>query len=285
MKKFNPKTLLITGICVISFIFIFLSSFIVKEGYVGIVMELGKAERIAYPGLNFKIPLINTVEEIEIRQRKMTAELKSATSDQLSITSSVSINWTVNKNSEMQLFIDYGSLKQFEERILAPKLNSAGKSALAKFSAEALIKDRNKATDLIFEEMKSVMKNYPITINSPQIENIALPQEYLNSVLEKEKAKQDVERERQILEKQNLQSQQRVNTANAERDAIKAEADGKAYAIETEAKAKAQAIEILNKQLKSSENYIDFAKIEKWNGVLPQTMLGGSENILLPISK
>ena len=45
----------------------------------------------------------------------------------------MSINWTVEKASAMDLFIKYGGLEQFENRILDPKLRSAAKAALAQF--------------------------------------------------------------------------------------------------------------------------------------------------------
>ena len=45
-------------------------AFITKEGHVDVVKRFGKAISVAQPGLNFKIPLIDTTDTIEIRTRK-----------------------------------------------------------------------------------------------------------------------------------------------------------------------------------------------------------------------
>lgn len=277
----------VSSLLIIFVVMLFGSFFIIKEGSVGIVTKLGKAEYVVYPGLNFKIPFINGVEEIEIRQRKFVAsDLKATTKEQLNISAQVSLNWTVNKGSEMDLFIHYGTLAQFEDRILAPKLSSAAKQALARYSSEELTQDRNKAINSILEEMEVVMKGFPVTINSPQIENIAFPQTYLDAVLRKEEAKQAEYTAQHLLNKQNYDAQQKVNTANAEAVAIKAKADAEAYSIIKVAEAEAQAIFLVSEQLKgSSNNYLELQKVKKWTGTLPQTLLtpDGQEKLILPI--
>ena len=116
------------------------------EGHVGIKM-FGRADAQLPPGLNFKIPLIQTVETVEVRQRRNVEELTGATSEQLPIRATVSVNWTANKESALDLYVKYGGIPQFEERILDPKLRSVSKAAIAKFSAEDLIKNRTGRND------------------------------------------------------------------------------------------------------------------------------------------
>ena len=69
--------------------------------------------------------------------------------------------------------------------------------------------------------------------------------------------------------------------------AIAAEADGKrkiavakADSAETIINASAQAYSIRLKQKELTPNYIEFKKIEKWNGELPQTMAGNSGSLI-----
>lgn len=268
---------------VVSLFLVLGSIVIVPEGHVGIIKNFGKATRQIDPGLNFKLPFVESVTEIEVRQRKTTETLTAATENQLAITAEVSINWTVDKQSAMELFIQYGGLEQFKSRILTPKLRSSAKAALARFPADQLIRNRNLAVTAIFDEMVESMTAFPVTVNSPQIENIAFPEQYLDAVLEKEKAREAAEREKHNLERQRLIAQQKVNTANAERDATKARADGEAYKIETEATAEANAIEIINAQLAKSGQYVELVKARKWNGELPQTLFtgGGEDQSLL----
>ena len=130
-------------------VLVFFSVYTVEEGHVGIVKRFSKAIAQVDPGLHLKIPFVDTVEAIEVRQRKNTETLAAATENQLPVTADVSINWTVDRPSAMKLFIQYGGLAQFESRILDPKLRSAAKAAISKFPADQLIRNRQAAVNAI----------------------------------------------------------------------------------------------------------------------------------------
>ena len=254
-------------------VFVLNSFFIVQEGQVGILKRLGKAHSEKRPGLHMKMPFIETVIRIDVRQRKNVEELHAATEDQLPISAETSINWTVNLSSVMDLYINYGGLDQFETRILDPKLRSAAKAALARFPANQLIRERQTVVAEIMETMSAEMAPFPITINSPQLENIVLPEKYMAAVEAKESARETAEREKHILAQQKLKAQQQVNTAEANAESVKLEADAEAYRVRVTAEAEAAAIDLVNEQLAQSPRYIDLVVAKQWNGVLPVTAL------------
>ncbi|MXX89812.1 MAG: prohibitin family protein [Boseongicola sp. SB0677_bin_26] len=250
------------------------SVYTVEEGHVGIVKRWSKAVDQVGPGLHVKIPIADSIERIEVRQRKNVEDLAAATKNQLPTTATVSINWTVNRNSAMDLFIHYGGLDQFETRILDPKLRSAAKAAIARFQADELIRNRQAAVAAIMEGMALELEGFPVTVNSPQIENLSLPNAYLQAVEEKEKAREDAEKEKHKLDQQRLIAQQAVNSAEANAEAKRLEADAEAYRVLTEAQAEADAIRLINEQLGRSPLYVDLVRAKRWDGVLPQTVLG-----------
>ena len=260
-----------------------LTLYTIEEGHVGIVKRFGKAIRQVDPGIHLKIPLVDGVEEIEVRQRKNVEELAAATANQLPIQAAVSINWTVEKASAMDLFIKYGGLEQFETRILDPKLRSAAKAALAQFPADQLIRNRQAAVAAIMDEMLQELAAFPLTVNSPQIENIALPPTYQEAVLEKERARENAEQEKHTLERQRLVALQAVNSAEANAAAKRLEADAEAYRVTAVAEAEATAIRLINEQLEKSPRYVDLVKAKQWDGVLPQTMLAEDGAVLFSI--
>ena len=57
----------------------------VEEGHVGIVKTFGEAKSQVDPGLHFKVPFIDTVEEMEVRTRKNVEDMASSTSEQMPI--------------------------------------------------------------------------------------------------------------------------------------------------------------------------------------------------------
>ena len=255
----------------------------VPEGHVGIEKRFGKAVAQTDPGLRFKLPIIVTVEEIEVRQKKNVEELAAVTQNQLPVTATVSVNWTVDKEAAMELFIQYGGLSQFENRVLDPKLRSASKAAIARYPADELIQKRSLVATEILEELQRVTANLPISINSPQIENISLPKAYLETIQIKEQAREEAKTEQHRLDKQKLIAQQEVQTADADRDATMARADGIAYKLLTEATAEAEAIRLVSEQLRKSPTYVDLVKAKAWNGTLPRTVLSEGTGILFTV--
>ena len=256
---------------------------IIDEGHVGIVKRWGKAVAQLDPGFHFIVPIADSIEKIEVRQRKNVEELRAATENQLPITASVSINWTVNRESAMALFIAYGGLDQFEARILDPKLRSAAKAALSKFPADRLIRNRQDAVAAIMSNMTAELESFPVTINSPQIENIELPPQYAEAVLEKERSRENAEREKHALERQRLIALQAVNSAEANARAKRIEAEAEAFRVATEAAAEAEAIRLVNQQLARSPRYIELTRAKRWNGVLPTTVLDDGATPLLSL--
>lgn len=266
--------------------------FVVPEGHVGIVTKFSKAEYQVGPGLHFKTPFVNGVEKIEVRERKIVETLNAATKNQLPITSETSVNWSVDRQSAMDIYVEYGSLAQFEDRVLEPKLRQASKAALANFNADELIRDRNAAIAKIQEFMVQMMEGYPVTVHSPQIEDITLPPTYRDAVLAKERAREDAAKEKYNLEKQALTAAQLTQTAEAERDAQIARADGEAYRVKVTAQAEAEsiilrgeaeakAIKEVEEALKSNPLLVEYEKAKRWDGKLPTSMIpSGSVPIL-----
>lgn len=267
----------------------------VEEGNVGIVKRFGEATQQVNPGLHVKIPYVDTVEILEIRTRKNVEKLSASTHEQMPVTAEVSINWTVIRDQAFDLFKSYGGLSQFESRILDPKLRSAAKDALARYKAEEIIQNRGQVITRIEELLFAEMQEYPVKLDSAQLENLELPQKYLQSIETKQTEKNLAAAEKHRLDRQQLEAQREVNTANAKRDAAKATADGKAYAIRTEAMAEAEAIklkgiaeaEAINKKaaaLKQSHVLVEYVRAQQWNGQLPVTMMGEGQNVLWNMS-
>lgn len=290
MKK-GKGTIIVLAILLVIVISAVQASYTVDEGHVGIVKRFGEAKEQVNPGLHFKVPYVDSVEILEIRTRKNLEKLNASTHEQMPVTAEVSINWTVKRDQAFDLFKRFGGLSQFESRILDPKLRSATKAALARYKAEEIIQNRTQVIALIEELLVEVMQEYPVKLDSAQLEDLGLPQKYIQSIETKQTEKNLAAAEQHRLERQKLEAQREVNTANAKRDAAKATADGRAYAIKIEAVAEAQAIklkglaeaEAIKKKaeaLNDSNVLVEYVRAQQWNGQMPQTIMGGGQNVL-----
>ena len=195
------------------------------------------------------------------------------------------------RTEAFDLFKSYGGLTQFENRILDPKLRSATKDALARYKAEELIQNRSQVIARIEELLLDEMKAYPVKLDSAQIEDLVLPQKYIQSIETKQTEKNLAAAEKHRLERQKLEAQREVNTAMAQRDAAKAKADGKAYSIKIEAQAEAEAIklkglaeaEAMQKKaeaIKNNATLVEYMRAQQWNGQMPTTVMGSDQGIL-----
>ena len=232
----------------------------VDEGHVGIVKQWGKVVSQTEPGIHMKWPIAEKVYEMEVRQRKNVEELAAATTNQLPVKAVVSINWTVNRADAYRLYIEYGGLDQFENRIIDPKLRNAVKAALAQFTAEQLIRNRQQAVAFVMDNMVRELEQFPVTVNSPQLEQLELPPTYLEAVKQKEEALQNAKKEEHNLTKQRLVAQQAVNSAEANAEAKKLEADAEAYKVKTVAEAEANAVKMLREELKNTPLYVEYVR-------------------------
>lgn len=72
---------------VLVLVFIFFSSlFTINQGYIGVITMFGKYRRIVRPGLNIKIPILETVaKKVSIQNRSVELEFQAVTLDQANV--------------------------------------------------------------------------------------------------------------------------------------------------------------------------------------------------------
>lgn len=268
------------------------SLYTVDEGYLGIVKRLGEVQGSVTPGLHFKMPLIDEIIHLEIRTKKNVESMSVATKEQMRAEATISSNWTVKKEAVVDLYKQYGSLEQFEERVLDPRLRDVAKQSISKFTAEENINTRELVTETIKSEFLEKVTNLPVTIDSIQYENIELPKIYLESINAKQTAKNERDAEQFKLERQKLEAMRAVNTAEAQKQSAQLQADGIAYKIKVEseaeagkitviADAEAKAMKIKAEALKANTDLIEYQKAINWNGVLPHTVMGNNPGVFM----
>ena len=269
----------------------------VEEGHVAVVKRFSEAKYQVEPGLHFKAPIVDSLETMEVRTRKNVEEnIPVATAEQMPSHATVSVNWTVNRVEAIDIFKQYGGLDQFESRILDPKLKSGSKEAISKHTAEEIIRNRNVVITKIQDAIITAMEPYPIVINSVQLENITFPRTYTEAIEAKQVALQEAVKEEHKLERQRLEAQRQVNTAEAEKQSRMKAADGVAYQTETEAKAEAEAIRLIGianagkiqamaTALATNPQVIEYEQVKRWQGTVPTTVMGDGQSIMWQMNK
>jgi regulator of protease activity HflC (stomatin/prohibitin superfamily) len=253
----------------------------IDAGHVGIVKRFGNVIDVVDPGLHLKIPYADTVEEMEVRERAFSMQLDAASQDPLEMPVTVTVNWLVKRSNVKDLYIQFGSLQQFEVRIIQPRLNDAVKGVTSRYTVNDLLRKRSEYRDLSQKAFGDRMPD-DIQITGFSIVNIGFPPEYTKAIRDKQVAREQAETEKYVLERQRLTTTQVTQTAMAQRDADKARADGRAYEIKVQGQAQADAIRIMGEALAKNPLVVEYKKIERWGGTFPTTFMGGEagSNIL-----
>ena len=119
----------------------------IDAGHVGIVKRFGNVIAVVDPGLHVKIPYADTVEEMEVRERAFTMKLEAASQDPLEMPITVTVNWLVKPTNVKDLYVQFGSLAQFEARIIQPRLNDAVKGVTSAYIVNDLLRKRGEYRD------------------------------------------------------------------------------------------------------------------------------------------
>lgn len=262
------------ALVVVVLVTLFLGIYRIDAGHVGIVKRFGNVIDVVDPGLHVKMPYADTVEEMEIRERAFPMTLEAASQDPLELPIKVTVNWQVKRQSVRKLYIQFGSLQQFETRIIQPRLNDAVKGVTSGYTVNDLLRKRTEYRDRSQATFTQRMPN-EIEITGFSIVNIGFPPEYTKAIRDKQVAREQAETEKYVLDRQRLTSTQVTQTAMAQRDADKARADGRAYEIKVQGQAQADAIRIMGEALSKHPLVVEYKKVERWGGNFPTTFMGG----------
>lgn len=251
-------------IAVFAIIVIFSSFTTIESGTVGVVSVFGAVRNEPlYEGLHFITPLITTVTKMDTRTQKVEAVCAAASKDLQTISATIAVNYRVIENTAPMLYSGVG--RDYENVIIVPAIQESVKAVVAQYSAEELITKRQYVSTSISEQLSGKIGSYGLVIEIFNITNLEFSDEFNAAIEAKQTAQQAALKAEQDLNRIRIEAEQKVVNAQAEANATKAKADAEAYAIE-----------VIQKQLAQSEAYLEYQKIQKWNGQLPMVQGDGS---------
>lgn len=259
------------SLCVVAVIILLLTSFYnVDTGQVGIVKRFGKVIAIKEEGLNFKIPLIDKVYKMNVREQTLkfsyegdnndAPAISASTKDMQTVLVSVTVSDVVS--DPMKLYRAFTG--NHVRSMMVPRVKDAVQSQVARYTIEEFIAKRDQLSKDIYNDLENTFAGYGVTLTNVSIIDHDFSDDYEKAVEAKKIAEQQVEEERQKQQKLIVEQENKVKLAELEVEKKKLEAE--ANKIVTDSLSK----EILQKQM-----------IEKWDGKLPY-VTGGSGTILSP---
>ncbi|MEG1887086.1 MAG: prohibitin family protein [Oscillospiraceae bacterium] len=263
-----PKKRTVIGIilAVLIVIIMILCVKIVPAGSTGVVMTLGKvSDGVMNEGLNFKLPFVQTVAVINNKIQVVEVEAASVSKDLQIVSSKIAVNYRVKLDSAANIYKNIG--RDYESVVLLPAVQESIKSATSGYTAEEMITLRAKVGEQMKETLEAKVSEYGIIIEKFNIINFDFSAEFNNAIEAKQVAEQNLiktktEQEQEIL----------IAQAAAKKQIIAAEAEAESIGKKAEAQAEA------NRKIAQSLNdtIVEYEKIQKWDGKLPQATGGGA---------
>jgi len=255
----------------------------------GVLLRNGAVVGTAQPGLGFKVPVMDSVEKISVKTVTYTWDkMNSYSYDQQPADLKISVTLRAAPEKVADLYAKFGRLDAAVNQVVSPVVNQQVKVVFGRYTAVKAIQERGTLNSAIKDAITETLKYDPmIIIESVQLENIEFSQNYLHSIEQRMLAEVEVQKLQQNAEREKVQAQITVTQATAKANAVRAEAQAAADAlrlngearatnIKLTGEAEAAAIEARAKALGTNPNLVTLVQAERWNGVLPTTMVPGS---------
>jgi regulator of protease activity HflC (stomatin/prohibitin superfamily) len=237
----------------------------------------------ASPGLHFKVPFFQGVTHISIQQRATrwdcdhegAACMQAYSRDQQPADLRVSVIWHALPDRMEQVYTQYGGdLDAVMSRLISPKASQAVKTVFGQYTAVSAVQNRAQFNATVNEAVRhDIDTDAPIVIDSVQVENIDYSDAYEQSVEARMLAEVEVQKRTQELEQQKIAAQITVTQAQAQADSQLAVARANAEATRIQGEATAAAIKARGDALRDNPGLVALTQAERWNGVLPVTMV------------
>ena len=262
LQKWAPGIL--AGLILFFSVVGFSSVTVISAGHTGVQVTLGEVNPMPLTeGVHFVNP-ISSVKDVDVRLQK--AQLNGAnagTKDLQVVHTDIVVNYRLDPLKVPHIYKEYGL--DVDAKVLGPGVNEAFKSVTGHYTSEELVTKRDIVSSEILQHLVSKMAPFNITVSNVSLVNFGFSEAYQKAIEAKVIATQQ--------------------TAKAEQDLARIKVEAASRIAQADGEAKAIAIQAAAIQSNGGENYVKLQWIEKWNGALPTTVLGGDSKTLMNIGK
>ena len=241
------------------------SFYTVDQGERGVILRNGAVVGTAEPGLGFKLPVIDSVREINVQtQARVYEKVMVYSRDQQNANLQVSVNYRLATDQVEKIYSEFGGQDGIVTRLLDRQVPEEVKNVFGRFNAVTAIQERARLGMEIQDAIQKASNNTMMIVESVQVENIDFSDAYEKSIEQRMLAEVEVQKVQQNAEREKVQAEILVIQAKAQADAVKLQGDAEAHAINARGRA-----------LRDNPALIELVQAEKWDGKLPTTMVPG----------
>ena len=251
----KDKMSLALAVLILTIIFIMFANplAIVGVGERGVKVTLGRVSPQSFSeGVHFVTPFISKIKVMNVKTQKVNISTEVYTKDIQQAKISYVVNFNLQPENAYKMYRQVGM--NYVDTILMPAVEGIIKDVVGKWNAQDLVANRASATKEILNKIQTQMKVRYVNVTSFQIIDIDYSDVFERAIESK---------------------------VTAEQDALKAK--NKTLQVQEEAKqklisaqAEAQSMKIRATALSQNKALVEYEAVQKWDGKLPEYMLGNS---------
>lgn len=238
---------------------------VVDTGHRGVKTTFGDVDMAAgsmTEGFYVYNPITSSIIEMDVRTKRLESKANTYTRD----VQQADINYVVNYNLHPQkahvMFKEVG--RAWEQSILVPVVEGAFKQVIGQWDAVDLIANREKATRAAETAVREALEIRGVVITRLEMVNIQYQKEFEHAVEKKVTAIQRAIEEQNRTKQVQEQAKQKVIAATAEAESMRIRANA----------------------LQQNAKLVEYEAVQKWDGKMPQYMLGGATPFVnVPVGK
>lgn len=229
---------------------------IVPAGHRAVVFNKvsGIKEKVLTEGLNFIIPFVEDEIMFDVRVQKSDVQATAASKDLQDVSTEVVLNFRPRAEAIQRIYKDYG--KDYEAKVVTPAVQEAVKAVVATYTAEQIITKREELKSKVQEQLAKMIATADLDLVETYMTNFNFSKGFSEAIESKQIAEQSALKAQRDLERVKFEAEQKLAQAEAEAKGLRLQKD-------------AITPELI--QLRKVE--MQTKAIEKWNGVLPTSMI------------
>jgi len=226
---------------------------IVDAGHRGVSIINGKVGDVTLDeGFYWKIPFIESIKEIDVRTLKWEADAYCYTKDVQKAKIRFALNYNLKTDKVHTIFQEVGP--DWAQTLLPQVVEHSIKSVIGQWDAVDLVSAREKAREETQAMIAGALKDKHIIVTNFSLNNIDYEDAFEKAV-----------------ESKVVAIQQAIESKNK---TVQIEEESKQKVIS--AKAEAESMRIRSQALSQNRSLVEYEAVQKWDGKLPQYMLGNS---------
>ena len=253
MSKFLGSATAVIVVLFILFLIVFQPMTIVGVGERGVKVTLGQTSPVALEeGVHFVMPFISTVKKMNVKTVKSNIATMAQSKDIQQARIVYVVNYNLQPENAPKMWRTVG--RDYVSVDVMPTVEGIVKDTIGKWNAQDIVANREKvASEVLFKLNEKLGPKY-INVSDFQITEIQYSQAFEQAIESKVTAEQEA--------------------LKAKNKTVQVQEEARQKIIASEAEAKSMAIRA--QALTQNKNLVEYEAVQKWDGKLPQYMMGNS---------